>query len=123
MVITGLTRNQFARKRTWVRIPPSPPNVKNRLQAKNLQPVFLRAKSDKANKSPNETCGDVSYLAFLFQFLHQFVDFGLGFFCSAAYLEAKLVAPEVTICGEKRLHAAEIVYVCDVVHPVFEDQV
>jgi tRNA(adenine34) deaminase len=25
VVITGLTRNQFARKRTWVRIPPSPP--------------------------------------------------------------------------------------------------
>ena len=25
MVITGLTRNQFARKRTWVRIPSSPP--------------------------------------------------------------------------------------------------
>ena len=24
-VITGLTRNQFARKGTWVRIPPSPP--------------------------------------------------------------------------------------------------
>ena len=26
VVITGLTRNQFACKRTWVRIPPSPPN-------------------------------------------------------------------------------------------------
>ena len=26
MVITGLTRNQFACKRTWVRIPPSPPS-------------------------------------------------------------------------------------------------
>ena len=25
MVITGLTRNQFAGNRTWVRIPPSPP--------------------------------------------------------------------------------------------------
>ena len=25
-VITGLTRNQFARKRTWVRIPSSPPS-------------------------------------------------------------------------------------------------
>ena len=26
VVITGLTRNQFAGNRTWVRIPPSPPN-------------------------------------------------------------------------------------------------
>ena len=27
MVITGLTRNQFAGNRTWVRIPPAPPFV------------------------------------------------------------------------------------------------
>ena len=27
MVITGLTRNQFAGNRTWVRIPPAPPHV------------------------------------------------------------------------------------------------
>ena len=29
VVITGLTRNQFARKRTRVRIPSSPPDVNN----------------------------------------------------------------------------------------------
>ena len=28
MVITGLTRNQFAGNRTWVRIPPSPPIIR-----------------------------------------------------------------------------------------------
>ena len=30
MVITGLTRNQFAGNRTWVRIPPAPPNKDSR---------------------------------------------------------------------------------------------
>ena len=30
MVITGLTRNQFAGNRTWVRIPPSPPARRKR---------------------------------------------------------------------------------------------
>ncbi len=29
MVITGLTRNQFAGNRTWVRIPPSPPKQRH----------------------------------------------------------------------------------------------
>ena len=30
MVITGLTRNQFAGNRTWVRIPPSPPKMRRK---------------------------------------------------------------------------------------------
>ena len=38
MVITGLTRNQFAGNRTWVRIPPSPPQS---LAAQGLQGFFV----------------------------------------------------------------------------------
>ncbi len=29
VVVTSLTRNQVVRKGTWVRIPPSPPEIKN----------------------------------------------------------------------------------------------
>ena len=42
MVITGLTRNQFAGNGTWVRIPPSPPEKKHLLSTG--QKVFLLAK-------------------------------------------------------------------------------
>ncbi len=43
MVITGLTRNQFASNRTWVRIPHSPP--KNNRNLDTRLRLFLYPKS------------------------------------------------------------------------------
>ena len=43
VVITGLTRNQFGRKPTWVRIPPSPPNRAGTL-ARGCPPCLTETK-------------------------------------------------------------------------------
>ena len=41
MVITGLTRNQFAGNRTWVRIPPSPPSKDYKKDVAPKTPDFI----------------------------------------------------------------------------------
>ena len=41
VVITGLTRNQFVRKHTWVRIPLSPPKGLHKIDAPTENPDFI----------------------------------------------------------------------------------
>ena len=45
VVITGLTRNQFAFTGTWVRIPPAPPKKSDLLGGR-----FFRASNQKASR-------------------------------------------------------------------------
>ena len=52
MVITGLTRNQVARKGSWVRIPPSPPCFPSLVQrgeccTKNIRGVYMLSEETK----------------------------------------------------------------------------
>ena len=49
MVITALTRNQVARKGSWVRIPPLPPNKLPRLYTTTNEEVFLFLGKDIVN--------------------------------------------------------------------------
>ena len=56
MVITGLTRNQFAGNGTWVRIPPSPP--KQDARATHGRPaLLLRRKGFEGRRKPTPQCG------------------------------------------------------------------
>ena len=48
VVITGLTRNQFAFTGTWVRIPPAPPN-----KAISQEVVFLMKTKKRAHRLAN----------------------------------------------------------------------
>jgi hypothetical protein len=51
VVITGLTRNQFAGNRTWVRIPPSPPKTKGKKDLLAQTPVIASLSRALTTKS------------------------------------------------------------------------
>ena len=55
VVITGLTRNQFAGNRTWVRIPPAAPNVKLSVHDREL--YYFTQRCETYDQEGSESSG------------------------------------------------------------------